>query len=249
MPPISIDVFSEGRTEKGIIEKLQGRGLCPYRLDERGGGGEDEMLRNLSVQLRRWFDLTLADRATLRILVLRDLDSHQGRTIERLCESTLDRVKRHHPNSRLVPVAGHDNIFKLQAEIPSLRMALHIANDRYRPEFIKTTIDDYVLKLAIRQTTAAALLSSGRQEKTGITMEQLVHKVQEEIPALLNRNNIPLTEAKDYLRFYAAVLRAHTSPAVFAGKVMEHAGEDDIKEVFAPLLAAIQFLGEDVDSV
>jgi hypothetical protein len=248
MPPISIDVFSEGKTEKGVIDKLCVRGICAHQMEERGGGGEDNMLSNLSTQLRRWFDLALAEREPLNILILRDLDSHEGKTIRRLCDSVSDRVKRHHPGAGLFSLANFDNAFKLNAAIPGLRLALHIANDCCRPEFIKTTIDDYVLKLALRQNTVTSFLASGQIGKSGVTTEQLIQKVETEIPALLDRNKIPLVEAKDFIRFYAAVLRAHTSPAVFAGKVLEHADEDDIRRVFASLLACIQFLGEDVES-
>lgn len=242
MPPITIDLFSEGKTEQGIAEKLCSRGICPYKLEERGGGGEDRMLFNLSVRLKDWFDLALEGREPLRILVLRDLDSHQNKTVKGICDGVSERVKRHHPQSEFVRSVEHDNVFKLQSDLSGLHLALHVANDRYSSEFIKTTIDDYVLKLALCSNTAASLLESCKKAGWEITTEELMNKVQSEIPALLKRNRIPLIEAKDCIRLYATVLQAHASPAVFAGKVLEHAEESDIKETFSSLLAAIQLL-------
>jgi hypothetical protein len=184
----------------------------------------------------------------LRILVMRDLDSHQGRTVDRLCESVLNIVRRHHNESSLIPHPNHDNVFALQTELSGLRLALHIANRPYRRDFIKSTIDDYVLNLSLRRLSAQALLHECRRDDWTLTAEQLLNKVQNEIPALLVGNGIPrLIEAKEYVRLYAAVLQIATTPAVFAAKVLAHAEENDIREVFAPLLAAAQFLAEDTD--
>src|SRR5215475_10669035 len=115
MPPITIDLFSEGKTEKGIAEKLCRRGICPFRLEERGGGGEDRMLLNFSVWLKDWFDLALGGREPLRILVMRDLDSHQNKTVKGICDGVLERVKRHHPQVEFAKSAEHGNVFKLQS--------------------------------------------------------------------------------------------------------------------------------------
>jgi len=248
MPPITIDVFSEGKTEREIAGKLCRRGICPHELKERGGGGEQEMLRKLSLLLRNWFDLAQEQRELLRILVLRDLD--EGRTIDGLCESTLNVVRRHHTSARLISHLNYDHVFTLQTDLSGLRLALHIANHRYHQEFIKSTIDDYVLNLALRPATAEALLQNCRKEDWIITTDKLVSKVRDEIPELLRQNGIPkLVEAKVYVRLYAALLQMATTPAIFAGKVLEHAQTDDVQEVFAPLLAAVHFLGSDSTSI
>jgi hypothetical protein len=244
MPPITIDVFSEGKTEKEIIEKLHQRGIIPYRPEERGGGGDREMLRRLKVRLRAWFDLAQDQREPLLILVLRDLDTH--RTISGLRDSISNIVRQHISDASLVVHPTHHNVFTLQAGISGLRLALHIASQRYHQGFIKSTIDDYVLNLALRGTTAQSLLQDCRSEDWTITADQLMNKVRDEIPALLSQNGIPrLVEAKEYIRLYAALLQTHTSPPVFAQKAVAHARDDDLREVFAPLLAAVQSLEAD----
>lgn len=252
----SIDIFSEGQTEKGIIEKLCQRGICSLSVEERGQGGEQEMLRKLGVRLRAWFDLAQDQRELLYILVLRDLDSHNNKTVDSICSSTLSLVRRHDISASLEPLPEHDNVFRLRSNTPRLRLILHIACHGCFQQSIKTTIDDYVLTLALRPATAKLLLE--RKRKSGLLQQpqrnweigeaELIEKVKQEIPDLLHKNKIPpLMEAKEYLRFYAAVLQDHTTPAVFASKVLTHAEEQDIREVFAPLLAAIQLLSGDLE--
>ncbi|WP_448560981.1 hypothetical protein [Trichothermofontia sp.] len=83
-------------------------------------------------------------------------------------------------------------------------------------------------------------------EKISIPSHKIFTKVTEEIPALLKANadgRDDLTEAKDYVRLYAAILKLHTSPAVFAQKAMANADEQDIRDVFQSLIAAFEFVG------
>ena len=103
-----------------------------------------------------------------------------------------------------------------------------------------------MLNLALRYSTAESFLQKNRDRKWTISADALINKVRREIPALLQKNGIPpLGEAKDYVRVYAAVLQIDTSPPIFAEKTITHAQESDIQEVFAPLLAAAQFLSDD----
>lgn len=243
MSPIAIEVFSEGKTENGIREQLCVRGICPYDLVERGGGGERDMLRKLDLRLRDWSSLSEEKRDPLRILVLRDWDS--GRTLAGLRDSVSSIVRQYCTDAALTQHLSYDNVFTFQSGISGLRLALHIATYRYHEQFIKSTIDDYVLDLALRTTTVQALLQRYCQGWI-ITADQLTKIVRDEIPELLRSNGISsLVEAKNYVRFYAAVLQAHTSPSVFAQITLANAKEDDVRAVFAPLLAAVQSLGED----
>jgi hypothetical protein len=104
---------------------------------------------------------------------------------------------------------------------------------------LKATIDDYVLSLAFQANTVQDLV---KRKGWNVPSAEVLRKVEEEIPELLRKNRIPLQEAKDYVRLYAAVIQEHTSPAVFAEKVLAHADQDDIRSIFQPLIAAIDFL-------
>ena len=82
-----------------------------------------------------------------------------------------------------------------------------------------------------------------RKKQWQASPEQIIRKVTDRIPALLQENGIPVREAKDYVRLYAAVIQEHTSPATFASKVVANAADGDKQDIFAPLLAALNFLG------
>ena len=246
-----IDVFSEGKTEKNISEQLARHGVLTEEFEERGGGGEKTMMTNFRLRLREWVKLQTDQRTSLRILLLRDLDMHEGKTIEDVCKSTINIVCHHDSTAKLASHPTHENVFVLKTEMEGLHLALHIASKRYMDSFVKATIDDYVLRLAVLEKTVKALLQqnreSGEKQNPKRTWEieevAFINKVLVEIPALLSANKIPpLMEAKDYIQFYATLLQAHSSPATFAGKALSHADVQDIREVFASLLSTIQLL-------
>jgi hypothetical protein len=113
----------------------------------------------------------------------------------------------------------------------------------------ETTIDDYVLKVALQLVMANRLIESHKKPDWTITPERLISKIDSEIPSLISSNGINLKEAKDYARFLAAVLRSNASPQRLAAQVLSHAEEANIKEVFKALLSAIQFLGDQESSL
>ncbi len=246
-----IAVYSEGATEKNVVAKLHERGLTVPVVEERGGDGEKNMMRKLRLAVRAWVESSKTSREALRILVLRDLDTHEGKTIDDICKSTIDVIRPYDRNAQLLPPETHGNVFALKTELPDLQLALHIANQCYLESFVKATIDDYVLKLAMLESTATALLQNKKEAGTRqkpnrdwqIDAPALQRKIMEEIPQLLRQNKIPaMLEAKEYVRFYSTLLQEGLSPATFAGKVLAHAEEHDIRAVFAPLLTAIQIV-------
>ncbi len=246
MTKVKIDVFSEGKTEKNVIEQLAKRGFINGKFEERGGGGEPTMMANLRLFFR---EEVSKQQQSFNILLLRDLDRHEGKTLDAVCQSTIDVVCQYDNDAQLLPHEIHNNVFKLKTEISGLQLVLHIASQSYLDNFAKATIDDYVLRLALSSETAKALLNAKREEgerknprrEWEIDEVALCKKIKEEIPSLLRSNKIPeLIEAKEYIRFYIATLMENISPAIFAGKVLNHAAESDIRKVFAPLISATQ---------
>jgi hypothetical protein len=184
---------------------------------------------------------------------MRNLDSHDGETVDGI-RSGVDQALRRvfdergfsSQNVSLIAHDRHDNVSAFQAADPNIKVALHIATYRCLGHFVKSTVDDYVLNLALRYGTVESFLQENRNRNWNIGVETLINEVRREIPSLLQKNGIPqLREARDYARLYAAVLQMDTSPPVFAERTMAHAKEGDIQEVFAPLLAAAQFLSDD----
>jgi len=235
---MTIHYFYEGKTEKevlGGLKKFSGSEWKPH--DAEGKGNLNQKIVDILGPM--------LGQEPIRGLILRDLDSHDGETMERIVQGVTGALKKAFDSRklesslvRLNQHPGHNNVFTLDIEQLDFHLALHIAVYRWREDFIKSTIDDYILDLALNPVTAGHLA-----QKLGITGERLIHKMTIEIPDLLKKNGITLAEAKDYVGLYAAVIKKHTSPPVFAKKTMANAEETQLRQVFAPLLAAIDFVG------
>lgn len=234
---MSIYLFCEGKTERNIVEKL-------VTLANQPTGQGKAQVNN---QMRQMLGPLLNQLKAIRALIMRDVD--EGETPESIVQSVTDAAQKmlnervSSVTAQFQPHEDYPNVYLLTLSQPDLRLALHLATYKWNEAFVNATIDDYVLSLALRKTTATALLSKSKKEWS-TTSDQIIRKVTERIPKLLEENGIPLREAKDYVRLYAAVIQEHTFPATFAGKTLANAGEADKQAVFAPLLAGLNFLGE-----
>jgi len=239
---MSIYVFSEGKTEERVLEGIRRRLIPELNLSVVSGEGKDQVNHKMVTTLAP----LLQSGNPIRCLVLRDLDEHVGETVAGIVQGVSDAVRRmlkeRIPKPPAAAFSQHPDfasVYTLVLNRPDLRLALHIATHRWKAEFIKATIDDYVLSLAVQPITASALIA---KKRWSVTADDVLRKVTTEIPGLLVSNGIPIQEAKDYVRLYAAVLQEHTSPPVFAQRTLAHAAEADVERVCAPLLAAIRFL-------
>jgi len=238
-------VYVEGDTEAIILEKLKLTRSAPAR---QKAGGKDGVNKRMIDTLGPSLGVE-----PIRCLVMRNLDSHDRETVDGIRSGVEQALRRmfdergfSSQNVSLIAHDKHDNVWAFQAADPNVKVALHIATYRCLGHFIKSTVDDYVLNLALRYNTVESFLRENRSRNWNIGADTLLNAVRREIPAMLQRNGIPqLREAKDYARLYAAVLQMDTSPSVFAERTMAHAQESDIREIFAPLLAAAQFLSDD----
>lgn len=235
-------VFAEGKTEEQVLKGIKRRLIPDLALKVAPPEGKDQLNRRMVATLAP----LLQRDDPIRCLVLRDLDEDAGETVTAIVQGVNDAVRKmvqqrmpDSPPITLSPHLAHASVYTLELPRPDLRLALHIATHRWRAEFVKATIDDYVLSLAALPATAGALIA-GKGWPT--TADQVLRKVTTEIPRLLAGNGIPLQEAKDYVRLYAAVIQEHTSPPVFAARTLAHADETDLQRVLAPLLAAIEFI-------
>lgn len=235
---MSIYLFCEGQTEKNIVEKLA-------TLANPGFKGEGKA--QVNNQIRQTLGPLLNQSKAIRALIMRDVD--ESESPGSIAQSVTDAAQKmlnervSSVTAQFRPHEDYPNVYLLTLSKPDLRLALHLATYKWNEAFVNATIDDYVLALALREATATALLSKSKKEWS-TTSDQIIRKVTERIPKLLEENGIPLREAKDYVRLYAAVIQGHISPATFAGKTLANAGEADKQAVFAPLLAALNFLGE-----
>lgn len=245
---MTIYVFAEGKTEEKVLEGIKKQVLTDLAYEPHTCKGKDQVNRKMVTTLGPLFKSPPERSDLIKCLVLRDLDQHVGETIGSIVQSVSNAVghmlSERIPGAPQVTLAQHHSFdsvytFTLSLDQLNFRLALHIATKRWNDSFIKATIDDYVLSLAFQAGTVQNLV---QQKGWNVPFGKVLRKVEIEIPELLRQNQIPLQEAKDYVRLYAAVIQEHTSPAVFAEKVLAHANKDEIQSVFQPLMAAIDFL-------
>jgi hypothetical protein len=192
----------------------------------------------------------------VNFLILRDLDTHDGETEASILQSITSLLETFFAEREistnlvnLIPNLTHPNLYMLAIPDLNFCLALHIATKRWSNNFIKSTIDDYVLELALLPKTVSNLLADINKttSKINIPPSKIRDKITKEIPEILKSNASgidDLNSAKDYVLFYAAVLKLPTtSPPTFARKVMANADEQDIREVFGALIAAFEFVG------
>jgi len=231
---IEIHIFAEGQTERKVIDKL--RTLLPnYSLNVVECGGKTNVNRQLQQKLR--FSLNVQP---VRALILRDKD--EGETVQQIIQSVSsgliqvfqDRGINAVPQFRQL----QGNVYIWEPIDPDLRIAMHIADYRWDTNFTKSTIDDLVLQLAFDPNVATILA-----QNVHVGGQVVIQKVTKEIPMLLQQNGFPpLSEAKDYVRLYAAVTRMHTSPPVFAEVVLANTDDHLLQQNFASIIAAIEAL-------
>ena len=178
-----------------------------------------------------------------------------GETLDRVRQSVEGAVQdtlrqRGHKETVRLVLYKMPNVFTWEAGDLDIRFALHVATCPEMTDlpqrFIKSTTDDYILSLALKNQTTKNLLADAGLD--AVDSNEVIRKVQEEIPNLLRRNGIQLREAKDYIRIYLAVMGLGMSPTVFASKLLSHANRGEVEKVFAALVAALRFItGEDIE--
>lgn len=236
---MTIYIFGEGLTEKKVYEKLQS--VFWESPDLKSKYIDAEGKRNLNKKVIKTVETFLGVRA-VRCVIMRDLD--EGETEGSICQSitaafqnALQKREIQNIAIKLEPHKDHPNVYVLQQSDPDLRLAVHIASDRWKENFKNCTMDDYLLKLSLQSTVLGKL-----SDKLGIEPERLSTKITHELPELLQSNGIILSEAKNYLQIYAAINKI-SSLTGFVSKVMENSSHDEIREIFQPLRAAFEFVG------
>jgi hypothetical protein len=233
---MKILVFAEGKTEEKVIERLK-QFFPGFAFQTFDCKGKDKINSEIVTKLG-----PLVGQQPVRALILRDKDS--GETIARIIQIVDNGLKgilkQRGINTSLQfqRVTGVWNAFVWDAVSIDFRLSIHIASRRSLRGLTKSTIDDLVLQLAFNPNVATTLA-----QNVHVGGQVIIQKVTQEIPALLQQNGFPLwSEAKDYVRLYAAVLRMHTSPPVFAETVLADMDDSPLQQNFASIIAAIEAL-------
>jgi len=134
-------------------------------------------------------------------------------------------------NFRFSPCPGFDNLFLHRSE--KLELMLHVSDESGPTE--NRDFDGYILQLL-----------QGRKKDEIVTelitdkqlTKKLIRKAETEMPALMTANGYPISSSKSWLYFYIAAFQQKKSHAFFAGEVVRHSPDTELRKVFAPLIAA-----------
>ena len=250
--------FFEGATERAVLETLK---VIPRQQRDKDEGGKSQ----INDRIKNTLGPKLGGEI-VRCLILRDLDSHVTETSVAIKQSVVGCFKglfrERGFDEQVVALNSYEkfsNVFVFEATDPDIKVALHIAEYKYKMQFKNSTIDDSILNLALRAETVQQLMKNKRDNrrkeffdavpgddddaKAKQIAEAVIRKVLEEIPQLLQENNFPpLKEAKQYLQFFSAIAQEPKSPAVITKDIIKSATDKDKEETLASLFAAIQFI-------
>lgn len=240
-------VFLKGKTEINIIKTLKSFEFLHFKdciEYENSGKFKEKIYKSLKPVAGE----------PITMVILRDLDQV---SIESVVQSTEDALKNVYTEIpvKFVKHEKYPNIFFYMHEDAEIKIVLHIAEKCSidgLPEFKNCTTDEYVLDLALRPETIFNLteFKEIRKENSHLNPEEIQNKIISEIPNILRKNGIDLVEAKDFVNLYILVLQLDGAKMRYAdlpGKVIEHAHDGDIEEVFESWIAAFNIFGEGVN--
>lgn len=237
---IEILVVTEGATEREVGKVLHERGILSQRAEPK-----PPQWRSRLGQSREGYDQviqTLTDQSIIASLgassamerLLLIFDQEDATTPE----DRADRIGRD-LSLTFIPKTGFHNLFECNE--PSLRVLLHISSANVQG-ILRKDFDGYILQLlqgSNKQDIVSRLLGTWANR---VSIDELLKKAEQEIPALMQRNGYPWTHAKSWLYAYITAFQFRQSHVWFAGEIIRHSPENDAKAVFQPLISAWEAL-------
>jgi hypothetical protein len=251
-------VLYEGVTEENLLEKLKKKQIIHYDTPVKckSKGFKREII-NILKPLSGESETFDEEGDSIGIVMFHDMDS--GKRIDDIRKSTedavneaLEIVKRDRLSFSESP--KYPNVYFIRNRSPAFDFVLHIAQRNHAkglPSFENCTTDDYILDLAIRTRTIEGLkeFQEAKKNNSLLTAREIQKKIVKEIPSILEKNGITLKEAKGFVNLYIAVLQIGGEGSLryreLPGKVVEHAQEEDVREVLESWIAAFHMIERD----
>lgn len=223
-------VITEGATERQVGKMLHEREVLSQRAEPRppnwrsqlGGSREGyhpviSGFRNLLPTLKG------------KVLLMFDQEDLPTPTDRR------DRVERDLglAQNTFQPVLPWLNLFEYRRD--NLHILLHVSTATAPPLLQRGDFDGYILQLLQgnhKQDIARALLGNRANPNS------ILKKAEQELTNLMEQNQYPWQTAKAWLYAYITVFQFRQSHVWFAERVVEVSPEDELKRVFASLIAA-----------
>lgn len=226
----SINLFVEGPTEREVCNILRKRRLvsASYGVQEGAGrpfqygyeaviSGIKDVISSSSPPSEEKY-LTILDRENLSI------------------DARREEIEREWGISLVQFNDSHLNVFEYRQD--NLHIVLHISNGIVAGINNRGDFDGYILQLlqgGHKGTIAQALLGNHPPQ---VNQNDILNKAEQELTGLMARNGYPWQTAKAWLYAYITVFQLRQSHVWFARRVVEVSPEDELKRVFASLIAA-----------
>jgi len=124
------------------------------------------------------------------------------------------------------------NIFEYQAN--NLHLVLHIS-DAIVPGISRRDFDGYILSILQNSNINQQVVSRIDERQN---CQQLLHKAEIEFTNLMVSNGYSWTHAKSWLYAYITAFQYRRSHVWFARDVVKYTPDDELRQVFASLIAA-----------
>ncbi|MGQ9482834.1 hypothetical protein [Chloroflexus sp.] len=223
-----IQVITEGATERVVGQELHKKGILspqarPKLMGEKRSREGYETVINY---LRK-----IVPDLEGKVLLMFDREGSPNPMVRR------DKIESDLSVSQgfFIPIHPWANVFEHRQD--NLHIVLHIS-DGIAPNIgNRGDFDGYILQLLQgrhKNTIAQALLGDHQQ----VNQNDILNKAEQEITDLMKRNHYPWQTAKAWLYAYITVFQFRQSHVWFAKRVVKVSPEDELKRVFASLIAA-----------
>lgn len=236
---VKILVITEGATEREVGKVLYDRGLL-----NKQGQPKPPNWKSAFGQNREGYDQVIKALANhsinskQRILLVfdqEDAPSPQHRA-NRIAQDLSRQNPRTWSSLSWVPLGIYSNLFK--AQVKSTCIVLHISNAS-GPNIANKDFDGYILQLL---TGSAKIEIASQLAPSGINPNILLSKAETKFTNLMRCNGFPWQRNKAWLYAYITAFQFRQSHVWFAKRVVECAPLNELRRVFAPLIAAWDWL-------
>lgn len=250
-------VYAEGPTEWLVARKLWKKGIINgmnyYRGDKNENPGDLIIGGDLDRFLDRLIDPNKKTGILLHplsnlILVMIDQESEPDIKKDIIPKIKM-RIKEHESEYNIsYNVREHSKypnvfIWNFEVKMKKFAIAMHIANKESYDT--NKDFDGYIVELLHTQADGIPIVEKILNNEYS-NMANTVHKIGGEcIPSLMEKYSWPIKRSKTIVYSHITAMQIGKSHVHFSEKVVEKSDEGDLRNVFASLIAAWDFLKED----
>ena len=238
MAAAAIYVFAEGATERAVGKILYRRELLSHKATPSPTdwgpffGPGTEGFHNMMQQIAG-IDIRTCGRA----LLIFDQE-----TRKKPSDAARDIGHRLGIDFAPMPTVKFDNLFEYLTE--NCHVVLHVSNAK-TPDIDGLDFDGYLLQL-LQSHVKAKIARRILNERIAPLAQDLIENAEIGFSDLMKQKGYPWTHSKSWLYAYVTALQRRKSHAYFAEEIVKRAPEEELRKVFAPLIAAWNALCEGI---